>query len=236
MTAIGVTGASGRLGSTMVPYLWERGHVVTKIDRTLPPDLEVDVIFHLAAPVWTNVQAVTGFARFNEQVARWAEVTGGRVINTGSWWQYAGPDAERQSYTRLKDDQQAMFGTTLVPFSIYGTLKSDGRGFMSQLTDHARGSRRLVEASGVGRDWIHARDVCEAYRAALRAPEGVYEVCTGVHYSPAELLRALDGSRVAPHVDVPQATTCHRYPRVPGWAPRINVLDHIRRSTRETAA
>ena len=34
---IAVTGGSGELGSTLIPYLVEQGHAVVSLDRTLPP-------------------------------------------------------------------------------------------------------------------------------------------------------------------------------------------------------
>jgi nucleoside-diphosphate-sugar epimerase len=233
---IAVTGASGHLGSVLVPYLWERGYVVEPIGYDLPLNLDADVLLHLAAPDWRDEGAIRDFARFNEQVARWSEVTGGRVINTGTWWQYASPESAALSYSRLKDDQQAMFATTLVPFSIYGTTARSGRGFVPQLIAAARGTTTLTGASRQPRDWVHARDVCDAYRALLRAPEGIYEAATGVRYSPAELARSVLGTDLPDYPDVPPCLPRYRHPRPPGWVPRIDVIGHINRSLNREAA
>lgn len=230
MGTIAVTGASGHLGRVLVPYLWERGHVVEKVGRYISPDLNADVLIHAAAPDWRDDDAVRAFAPFNEAVARWAEVTGGRVVNIGSWWQYADGDAAALSYSALKRDQAEMFACTVVPFSIYGTAARDGRGFIPQLLAHCRGAGTVTAASTEPRDWLHVRDLCDALRACLRAPDDIYEAATGVQYSAAELLRAMTGERVPVWPDVPSCTPVYRYPRVPGWTPKVNVLTHLARS------
>lgn len=230
MGTIAVTGASGHLGRVLVPYLWERGHVVEPVGRLISPDLDAHVLIHAAAPDWRDDDAVRAFAPFNEAVARWAEVTGGRVINIGSWWQYADGDAADLAYSKMKDDQQAMFACTVIPFSIYGTAARDGRGFIPQLLNHVRGRGTVAAASTEPRDWLHARDLCDALRACLRAPDGIYEAATGVQYSAAQLLRAMTGERVPVWPDVPSCTPVYRHPRVPGWTPRTDVLSYLARS------
>ena len=226
-----MTGATGHLGRVLVPYLWERGHIVEQVGRTLAPDLDADILIHAAAPNWRKEDAVKAFAPFNEAVARWAEVTGGRVVNVGSWWQYADGIAPHLSYARMKNDQQEMFPLTVVPFSIYGSTLRDDSGFIPQLLAHVRGATRLVDASRRTRDWIHVRDVCSALREALVAPDGIYEAATGIMYSPADLVRAMTGETLPGHVDVPVATPRYVHPRVPNWAPRIDVLAHLRTYT-----
>lgn len=230
MGAVAVTGASGHLGRVLVPYLWERGKIVVPVGRELPADLDADVLIHAAAPDYRDVAAVCDFARFNEAVARWAEVTGGRVINVGSWWQYAAGDAPHLRYSQMKADQAEMFPVTVVPFSIYATGTREGRGFIPQLLAHIRGLGTVTAASREPRDWIHARDVCDALRAALVAPDGIYEAGTGTHYSAAELLRAMTGERVPEWLDVPSCSPVHRHPPVPGWAPRTDVLGYLSRA------
>lgn len=230
MAVVAVTGASGHLGRVLVPYLWERGHIVAPVGREIAPDLDADVLIHCAAPDYRDLEAVRAFAPFNEAVARWAEVTGGRVINVGSWWQYAAGDAPHLRYSQMKADQARMFPVTVVPFSVYATSAREGRGFIPQLLAHVRGSGTVSAASREPRDWIHARDVCDALRAALRAPDGIYEASTGSHYSAAELLRAMTGETVPAWIDVPSCSPVHRHPQVPGWAPRIDVLGYLSRA------
>jgi len=227
---IAVTGASGHLGRVLVPYLWERGHIVEPVGRFISPDLDADVLIHAAAPDYKDDDAVRAFAPFNEAVARWAEVTGGRVINVGSWWQYAHGDAARLAYSHLKDDQSQMFPTTVIPFSVYGSTAREGRGFIPQLLAHVRGSGTVTAASREPRDWLHVRDLCDALRAALRAPDGIYEARTGLQYSAAELLRSMTGETVPNWPDVPSCRPHYLYPQVPGWTPKVDVLAHLART------
>ncbi len=230
MGTVAVTGASGHLGRVLVPYLWERGHIVVPIGRDFPAEVEADAVIHVAAPDYKDNDAVRAFAPFNEAVARWAEVTGGRVVNVGSWWQYAAGAAPHLRYSQMKADQSRMFPLTVVPFSIYATSTREGRGFIPQLLAHVRGSGTVSAASREPRDWIHARDVCDTLRAALRAPDGIYEAGTGSHYSAAELLRAMTGETVPERIDVPSCSPVHRHSPVPGWVPRGDVLGYLSRS------
>lgn len=230
MGTVAVTGASGHLGRVLVPYLWERGHIVAPVGREITPDLDADVLIHCAAPDYKDTDAVRAFAPFNEAVARWAEVTGGRVINVGSWWQYAAGDAPHLRYSQMKADQSRMFPVTVVPFSVYGSTAREGRGFIPQLLAHVRGSQAVAAASREPRDWLHTLDMCDALRAALRAPDGIYEAATRTHYSAAELLRAMTGETVPEWIDVPSCSPVHRHPTVPGWAPRIDVLGYLSRT------
>ena len=230
MGTIAVTGASGHLGSALVPYLWERGHIVEQVGRRIRLDLQADVMLHCAAPDYRDEDAVREFAIFNEMVARWSEVTGGRVISVGSWWQYAHGGSSTISYSRMKADQADMFPVTVIPFSVYGSTAREGRGFIPQLLAHVRGSGTVSAASREPRDWTHVRDLCDALRAALVAPDGIYEAATGVQYSAAELLRAMTGETVPNWPDVPSCSPHYVHPRVPGWTPKTDVLGYLSRA------
>lgn len=230
MGTVAVTGASGHLGSVLVPYLWERGKIVVPVGREITPDLEADVLIHCAAPDYADDDAVRAFAPFNEAVARWAEVTGGRVVNVGSWWQYADGEAPTLDYSALKRDQADMFPVTVVPFSVYGNATRQARGFIPQLLAHVRGSGKVTAASREPRDWLHVRDLCDALRAALVAPDGIYEARTGQQYTAAELLRAMTGEVVPEWHDVPSCSPVYLYDTVPGWTPKVAVLTHLARS------
>jgi len=231
VTTVAVTGASGHLGRVLVPYLWERGYTVEKVGHEMPSD-EADVVMHLAAPRdWRDADAVRNFAIYNERLARYSAVNGTRVIAAGSWWQYADGDAPALPYSRMKSDQAAMFDCTLVLFSVYGSESREGRGFIPQLLAHARGGRSLAGVSHESRDWIYATDACGAFRAALSAPDGIYEVATGLRYSPAELARAVLGVELPDWPDVPSCSPRYLHSPVPGWAPRTDVLDFLRRRT-----
>lgn len=231
MTTVAVTGASGHLGRILVPYLWERGHVVAQVGREMPsPDAEV--VIHLAAPDWRDLEGIRDFAAYNEHLARFSEVNSTRVISAGSWWQYADGDAPALPYSRMKSDQMCMFDCTVVLFSVYGDRPRDGHGFIpALLAAAARGAEGLPAASHEPRDWIYATDACGALRAALSAPDGIYEAATGQHYSPAELARSVLGVDLPDHPADPSCAPRHRHTPVPGWAPRTDVLDFLRRRT-----
>ena len=236
MTRVGVTGASGHLGGFLVPYLWERGHIVTPIARRWDDGIDVDVLIHLAAPDHRDEDAIRDFAKFNERIARWQGYTGVPVISTGTWWQYAGAEAESLPYTAMKRDQMGMLhGSTLIPYSIYSDRIRDGRGFIPQLVAHMRGAGAVAGASRQLRDWIHVADVCAAYEAALVAPAGIYEVATGLQFSPMELVVAMTGGTVGEYPETPNCAPRYRHEHVPGWAPRVDVLTRVRRLAERAA-
>jgi nucleoside-diphosphate-sugar epimerase len=234
VSTVAVTGATGCLGRVLVNAVVAAGHEVVPIGRTWRDDLDADVLLHLAAPDWRDPDAVMAFAPLNERIARWSEQTGTRVVNTATWWQQAGADAERLDYTRMKADQAAMFPTSLVLFSVYGDTYRADRGFIPLLVRHCRGLADIPAASYRRRDWVHVDDVCRAYLSAMTMRPGVYEVATGQAFAPAELVRAMTGRTPAPRVDHPDAAPHYRHPRAPGWVPRIGVLDYLNRAVRRT--
>lgn len=161
---VAVTGATGYLGQTMVSWLARRNVDVFLVGHRIADYMRADVVFHLAAPDHRNDQACVEFTYFNEDLATWASNHSVPVINTASWWQHAGVNAESLIYTRTKCGQQSMFAdqTTLTLFSVYGPTARSTHGFVPQLIAHLRGQHRLVEASTEPRDWIHVEDICRA--------------------------------------------------------------------------
>ena len=68
MGTVAVTGASGHLGRVLVPYLWERGHIVEPLGRRdvqalLHGDVEARALIHCAAPDYKDDDAVRAFCR-----------------------------------------------------------------------------------------------------------------------------------------------------------------------------
>lgn len=53
-----------------------------------------DVVFHLAAPDHRDLDATAAFRSFNEDLRVWSDKHSVPVINTATWWQHAGEDAE----------------------------------------------------------------------------------------------------------------------------------------------
>ena len=226
---VAVTGASGHLGRTMLTYLTELGIEFTPVGRRIPATLRADVVFHLAAPNHRDAEACSQFTYFNEDLITWSDCNSVPVINTATWWQHAGTDAESLFYTRTKAAQQQMFDghTTLTLFSVYGDPIRDGRGFIPQLVGHLAGEKPLSAASTQPRDFIHANDVCTAYMAAISAPVGNYDIGTYLALSPMRLFQIFSDDPMPLHVDDPDAM-CH-WPnqRLPQWLAETAVTSYI---------
>jgi nucleoside-diphosphate-sugar epimerase len=226
---IAITGVTGHLGQSMVRFLSRSEHDLYLVGRTVPDHMTADVVFHLAAPDHRDHEACSTFTYFNEDLLTWSDKHGVPVINTASWWQHAGTQAETMFYTVTKAAQQQMFAdhTTLTLFSIYGESVRSSRGFVPQLINHLRGEKKLAAASVEPRDWVHFDDVCRAYLAAIDAPVGVYDVATYVQLSPMRLAQAFTDDQLDIWTDEPSAL-CH-YPneRLPGWVARKAVTQHI---------
>jgi nucleoside-diphosphate-sugar epimerase len=235
---IAVTGASGHLGQAMQRYLRQACFDVVPVGRVIPDGLRADVVFHLAAPNHKDAQDCSQFTYFNEDLWTWADSHSVPVINTATWWQHAGVDAESLFYTRTKAAQQEMFAghTTLTLFSVYGDPVRDGRGFIPQLINHLQGKSRLAGASIQDRDFIHTADVCAAYMAAISAPVAIYDVATYLPVSPMRLLQVFSDEPVAIYPDVPDAL-CH-WPnkRLPNWLAQTAVNSYIAQTLERRAA
>jgi len=228
---IAVTGASGHLGGYIVPRLRLLGHTVTAIGRAIPDNLNAEVIWHLAAPNHRDQRSCQDFVWFNQDVAD----THLPVINTGTWWQYAGDEAAGLAYCQTKNQQQAMFAKTLVLFSVYGQTTREARGYIPQLIAHANGGPQLLGASRQQRDWVHVEDVFRAFMAAMDAPDGVYDVATKTTFSPHELALALTGQPLPDYAEFPNCAPRYMNQTLAGWQPRIDVLWYARSHTRQAA-
>jgi nucleoside-diphosphate-sugar epimerase len=234
---IAVTGATGHLGQVMLTHLTRLGVQFTTIGRRIPTNLRADVIFHLAAPNHKDAQACSQFTAFNQDLRLWTDRNSAQVINTASWWQHAGPDAESLFYTQAKAAQQVMFAdhTTLTLFSVYGDAQRDNRGFIPQLLQHLEGRKALLGVSDQARDFIHTDDVCGAYMAAIGAPVGNYDIGTHLALSPETLLQVFSDDIVGLYVDKPDAR-CH-WPnqRLPKWCAETAVTSYIAKTSRSSS-
>lgn len=233
-----MTGATGHLGGYVVPHLRAAGHEVIPVARTVPLGMDADVMLHLAGPRdWRDESQVDALEAFNRQVILWrTEHEDARVVACGSWWQYAGPDAQGLAYTRMKERQQAWADVTVVLFSVYGDRPQAGRGFVPHLVDAVRSGVRLPEAGRELREWLHAEDATRALEAAMSAPDGVYEAASWCQYSPAALAVSVGQGHLPARSEHPSAHPFHRHRSVPGWAARIDVLTHIRNTLAREAA
>lgn len=229
---VAVTGASGHLGQYIHQRLRSGGHEVVPIGRQFPKDLEADIVWHLAAPNHKDDRACAHFMRFNDAVS----MSGIPVINTGTWWQYAGKEAAGLHYTRMKQEQQSMFDKTLVLFSVYGSRARIDRGFIPQLIGYANGINSLAGASRQQRDWVHVSDVFDAFLAATWAPSGVYDVSTGTTFSPYELALAVVGESLPDYQEFPNCSPHYNNQRLANWNHKTDVLDYIRSQTSRLVA
>ena len=221
---VAVTGASGHLGQYVCQRLKLSGHKVIAIGRQFPKDLKADIIWHLAAPNHRDDNDCSQFMRFNDAVA----ASGIPVINTGTWWQYAGQEASGLYYTRIKQMQQEMFDTTIVLFSVYGSRPRMARGFIPQLIGYANGVNSLSGASRQQRDWVHVSDVFTALLAATWSPAGVYDIATGTTFSPYELALAVVGESLPDYQEFPNCAPHYANQQLTNWDHKVNVLTYIR--------
>jgi len=228
---VAVTGASGHLGQYICERLKFSDHKVIPIGRQFPKDLEADIIWHLAAPNHKDDHDCDQFMQFNDAVA----MSGIPVINTGTWWQYAGQEAAGLHYTRMKQAQQTMFGTTLVLFSVYGASVRSGRGFIPQLIGYANGVNSLAGVSRQQRDWVHVSDVYTAFLAATWSPSGVYDIATGITFSPYELTLAAVGEPLPDYQEFPNCAPHYENQQLANWDHKIDVLDYIHSRIRQVA-
>lgn len=225
---IGVTGSTGHLGQEILRIL--DGAVPIHHDI---PDYPYAAIIHTACPNWRDPQAIELFDDFNHRLN--THITRNRVrrvINLGSWWQYALGEAQTLPYTYLKHRQMRNLQwtgahiTNIIPYSIYGDQPRPGRGFIPQLIQAIRDGVELAGLSEQQRDFIHVTDVALACIQALHAPPGTYTAATGVLYTPKQLA-ATYGLTAFPYPEYPTATPRYNHDQVPGWQPQIHVLDHI---------
>ena len=221
---IGVTGASGHLGSVIVEMLPD----AEPIGRTIP-EHTFEAIIHTAAPDYRDDDAVLAFRDFNSTLERHIEQYPPDVlIVTGSWWQHGIGSCRDVLYTRLKDEQMRTFpqAVHLLPYSIYGDDPRPGRGFIPQLIRAIRGEITLTGLSDQPRDFIHVTDVALAHIRALDITRGVYNVCTGSPITPEDLAHRYGVQ--APLLDEhPVAYPRYVAPTLPGWDPTVDVIAHI---------
>jgi len=222
---IGVTGASGHLGSAIVDLLPQ----ALTIGRSAPTR-PVDALIHCAAPNYRDDAAVRDFVRFEVEIHEYVQRHRiEKVVVVGSWWQYAEGNCRDLAYTQLKVQQARLFRdhVQVIPFSIYGDEPRPGRGFIPQLIQAANGGTPLAGLSNEPRDFIHVCDVAEACIAALSSPGGTYLAASRNPESPRQVAERF-GVTAPDYTEHPSALPVYGFPDVPSWAPQTALDAHIR--------
>jgi hypothetical protein len=171
---VAVTGASGQLGQALL-RLWPDA---IPVGHTMPP-VPVDLLVHAACPDWRDPWAVDDFGRFNLAVRQYANDHSPKVVNVGSWWQYAGGDARGLAYTQMKDYQMGLFpdATHVIAYSIYGPVKGFIRDLIGTITGTATDPMTTVGSQW--RDFVHVDDVAAAIAVAANYAGGTWLAATG---------------------------------------------------------
>lgn len=204
MSLVGITGASGQLGQALMRRF---PHAIPIAHRM--PSERVDLLIHAACPVWTDEHSITEFDRFNLAVRQYMNTHPGlKMVNVGSWWQYAEGSCRDLSYTKLKDRQREMFpeATHLVAYSIYG----DQKGFIKSVLDHITGGPRLLSVGTQWRDFIHVDDCAAAVEVAAGLT-GTWAACTKEPVRTDALLRSF-GIELPIVEQEPSAELAYRHP------------------------
>lgn len=222
---IGVTGASGHLGSMIVEMLPDAEPIGREI-----PDIYFDAIIHTAAPNFRDDHAVVEFREFNRALEdHLTKHPPDVLVVTGSWWQHAEGSCRELLYTHLKNEQARIFSQAVhvVPYSIFGDEARPGRGFIPQLILAARGEITLAGLSEEPRDFIHVSDAALAHIRALDAPRGSYTASSHRLVTPRDLamIFGVSGPTLA---EYPSAEPLHLFPQVPGWEPTVDVFEYVR--------
>jgi len=208
---IGITGASGQLGQTLMGR-WPESLPIGR----LMPTKRLDVLIHAACPKWHDNQAVDDFRRFNDQVLAYVLAWEPLVINLGSWWQLADGSCQDLPYVKLKHEQEQMLPTArhLYPYHIYGEVK----GLIHDILEGVEITTVLDEPL----DFIHVSDVARGVDACLDKPAGRYAVYTKVLTYPDQLVPS---AVVKPR----EFTALTTYPLPSIIEPWVNLKDYLAR-------
>jgi nucleoside-diphosphate-sugar epimerase len=195
---VAVTGASGFIGTALVPALARRGHEVTAVPRGAAPPAGCDALVHLAniahasvAPDLLREVNVEGTRRAAEQAAaagiwRMVYVSSAKAI------------AEDDAYARSKRAAEAALrdvrGLEVVvvrPPLVYGP--GVRANFLALMRAVDRGWPLPFASIHNRRSFVYLGNVCDAIARCLEAPRaaGTYAVSDGAPLSTPALCRAL---------------------------------------------
>jgi uncharacterized protein len=145
-----VTGSTGLVGSTLVPFLTTAGHQVTRLVRTTPRPGQAAVYWHpevgsIATPGLEGMDAVVHLAGENIAAGRWSSEKKARIRDS----RVQGTRVLCDALAQLVDPPKVLVSASAIGY--YGD----------------RGAEVLREQSRPGRDFL--ADVCRAWEAATAA-------------------------------------------------------------------
>lgn len=190
---IGVTGASGRLGSILMQRLPD----ALPIARRVPSD-RMSLIIHTATP--RDINNPVTIDGFNLALRQYCNLYKPRMIVVGSCWQILEGETHDTPYAQMKRRQTALFpeATHVIPYWIYGP----GKGFIYKVAQALAGIGELSTAGIADRDFISVHDVAtDIISSTDLETEKCYASCTEAPISPVALARnlGLNPQPVEPH-------------------------------------
>ena len=247
-----VTGGQGFIGNKLVKRLEKIGKVVNIDKKSMVNGLcndirgnlekemkDVDYIFHLAAlhlpKDIKNISElysvnVEGTRRLLDHAKRFNVK---KIIFSSSAAVYGDGNGPINHYGMTKKMSEDLIdfynldATILRYFNVYG---DGGYGLINKLIqDKKYGNRPLIFGDGNNRrDYIHVDDVVEANLISI-SESGVYNVGTGITYSPNELCKMLKLNPIYVDSDSEIKNSKSTGPYLKNWKPNNNLEDEIRR-------
>lgn len=237
-----ITGATGYIGSHVTKYLLSQGWNVSIIadsefgygniediknqitvfeyDRKILSlidffnNADADVVFHLAAAVFTNYSPeqipmmIQSNVQFGAEILEAMKHSKTRlIVTTGSYWQnyhsdtynpvdlYAATKEAFEKIVKLYVDAHGFRHINLRLFDVYG--EDDKRPKLWNILKQIAGTDKTIDVSPGEQylDVTHISDVCTAYEAAYnllqdesRITNETYGVCTGDQFTLKELI------------------------------------------------
>ena len=245
-----ISGSAGFIGLNLRPFLEKEGHTLVEFDLVHGDDLTdapvvieasrfTDAIIHLGAvasipyceerpqqAVFTNVLGTMNVA----QAAHLHKIP----LVYASTFAARNPQNVYGLTKRLGESLVLKAGGVVLRLAnVYG-----GMGYLENSTNAVsnfvnmkhKGEKAVIHGDGSARrDFVHLDDVCRAFIAALDAPSGVYDVCTGVETSILELAQMIGVEyEFAPRRIVDAAQPKASQSILGGWKPLVSLEEGLK--------
>ncbi len=172
---IGITGATGRLGSTLMRLLPD----AVPIGRSIPRET-FSIVIHCAVS-----EIPHGLDGFNLALRCYCNTYRPKLINVGSCWQLLAGETYDLEYSKAKRKQSNLFpeATEVIPYWVFGR----GKGFVWDLVQALRGFGVLHSAGAAHRDFVSVDDVARDIINAFDLPAGMFGSYTDRTTRPFQL-------------------------------------------------